>query len=367
MFLFIMLSFAIISEVSAVSDAEISGTGHGPSIETNIINHNITGGSGNVNFMQNHENGIGDSYSHNEQKSFDQSPSVNGDRNSNENLYEHEGDFKSNGEKSLDYNKASNYNQNKADEFKANDKMDYHCDNNPMDLPRDFGADNQKAMDLPSDITNQKNMNIPIGNISFGNNNQKPMDLPRDNFTDMDGQKHMDVPRDNFSGVKPMGNMSDMMPMDVPMGNMSDMRPMDVPMGNMSDVRPMDNFTNLRPMDLRDNNSTAVPNGEAMNNVMSKLIGLDRIAPIFNLSKNVKDPKSSDRDNNTRPDNNVLPMNRSPDASQNSNIKNSQNNKQVDDKSIRDKNTQNPVRNINALENSGNNLLNGMVKERAKL
>ena len=83
--------------------------------------------------MQNHENSIGDSYSHNEQKSFDQSPGVNGDKNSNENLYEHEGDFKSNGEKFLDSNKALNDNQNRADEFKANDKMDYHRDNNAMD------------------------------------------------------------------------------------------------------------------------------------------------------------------------------------------------------------------------------------------
>ena len=152
--------------------------------------------------------------------------------------------------------------------------------------------------------------------------------------------KPMDLPRDNFSGVKPL----------------------DVVVGNMSGMKPVGN-SDVKPIDLRDNNNAAVLNGEAMNNVMSKLIGLDKIAPNFNLSKTVNNPKYD----NSKPENNTMPMNKNPDVNQNANI-NSQNNKKVDEKSIKDKNTQNPVsKDINTFENLGKTLRNDMMKEMAKL
>ena len=339
MFLFIMLSFAIISEVSAVDDAEISGTGHDPSIKTNIRNHNIAGESNDDGFMQNHENDIGDYFSHNEQKSFNQPPRMIGDKNSDENLYEYDGDVKSNGDVSFDSNEAVNNNQNNANDFRQNNEIDAHRDdNNAMDFPRDsrvnnnhvmnlpgdFNVKNQKDIDLPSDVNNQKKMNIPMDNVSFIGNNQKAMDLPKDdfnglndhktigfpkdNFSDIDkkpldvvvgnmsGMKPMDLPRDNFSDIdkKPLdvvvGNMSGMKPMDLPRDNFSGVKPLDVVVGNMSGMKPVGN-SDVKPIDLRDNNNAAVLNGEAMNNVMSKLIGLDKIAPNFNLSKTVNNPK----------------------------------------------------------------------------
>ena len=62
-----------------------------------------------------------------------------------------------------------------------------------------------------------------------------------------------------------------------------------------------------------------------------------------------------------------MPMNKNPDVNQNANI-NSQNNKKVDEKSIKDKNTQNPVsKDINTFENLGKTLRNDMMKEMAKL
>ena len=73
MFLFVMLSFAIISEVSAVSDAEADGTGFDPSVKSvNMTDHDIAGERiGDDRFMQDHDiDYMDDLKSHNEQNSF---------------------------------------------------------------------------------------------------------------------------------------------------------------------------------------------------------------------------------------------------------------------------------------------------------
>lgn len=93
MFLFVMLSFAIISEVSAVSDAEADGTGLNiPKESVDMINHDIAS-ERNDKFMQNHD--MEKFESHNKQNSFNKSPGLIGDKNiENKNFYEHKMDQK---------------------------------------------------------------------------------------------------------------------------------------------------------------------------------------------------------------------------------------------------------------------------------
>lgn len=108
MFLFVMLSFAIISEVSAVSDAEADGTGLNLPIKSvDMTDHDIAGERDNK-FVQNHDNDYMDDFkSHNEQNSFNNSPE-SGDKDiENRNFYEHEmGMFKPDDNGTLDLNKS---------------------------------------------------------------------------------------------------------------------------------------------------------------------------------------------------------------------------------------------------------------------
>ena len=177
MFLLIMLSFAIITEVSAQGDAEIDGTGSDQSmISVDMPKHDDAGERFNEN-MQNHAED--DFQSHNEQKSFNKTPDNPGDNNRNENLYEHDMDLKPDG------------------------------DRKPLDnMSGLFGPDGDR----------------------------KPLDFN-----------------------KSMENMTDFMFNDKPMGDLK-------------------NFTDNFIPDLRDDNFTDVPkNGELMNDVVSKLIGLNNI------------------------------------------------------------------------------------------
>lgn len=91
MFLFVMLSFAIISQVSAVSDAEADGTGFDPSVKSvNMNDHDIASERTDDKFMQDHDDDyMDDLKSPNEQNSFNNSPQF-GDKNiENRNFYEH--------------------------------------------------------------------------------------------------------------------------------------------------------------------------------------------------------------------------------------------------------------------------------------
>ena len=72
LFLFVMLSFAIISEVSATSEAEADGTGFDSSLKSVNMTSSDFAGESNSN-MQDHEN---DFKFHNEQNSFNNSPEV---------------------------------------------------------------------------------------------------------------------------------------------------------------------------------------------------------------------------------------------------------------------------------------------------
>ena len=191
MFLLIMLSFAIISEVSAVSDAEADGTGSNLSINSvNRTNHDNAGERFDDKGMQNHDNDYVDYFkSHNGQNSFNQSSNDFGDKNRNENLYEHDRDVK----------------------------------------PDDNHGFNESMSVMPES------------------------NRPSDNFTDM------------FR-----------------------------PEMNGTDFRPMENFTgdkngfemfkhDNKSMDLRNNGSFNVPDreGELMDDVVSKLIGMNNISPNF--------------------------------------------------------------------------------------
>ncbi len=195
MFLFVMLSFAIISEVSAVSDAEADGTGLDLPIKSvDMTNHDIAGESNNK-FMQNHDNDyMDDLKSHNEQNSFNNSPQLGDKDIENKNFYEHEnGMFKPDDNGTLDLNKSMGM-------FKPDD-------NRPFD-----------------------------SNMSMG------MFKPDDNGT-LDLNKSMDM-------FKPMGD------------------------------RPLNDTS----VDLRNNNGTAVPKGEAVKNV----------APDLKDAKNMTGPKPAD-------------------------------------------------------------------------
>ena len=147
----------------------------------------------------------------------------------------------------------------------------------------------------------------------------------------------MDIPM-NDSGMRPMDNSS--------------MRPMDM---------PKDNFTGAKDIDLRNNNATAVPNkGEAIRDVMSKLIGLDRIAPNFKEDKNLS--------NNQKPsDNRNAPVSKDDNMSRNGPVANNNSRPIETQNTLFDKNTVRKV--MNSLKPMGmlNNMSNNTIEERAKL
>jgi hypothetical protein len=215
MFLLIMLSFAIISEVSAVSDAEADGTGFSLSVKSvDMADHDIAGERFGDRDMQNHDDDFIDDFkSHNEQNSFNQSPNHFGDDKRNEYLYEHNMDVKPDGDRPLD-----------------NDSM--------------FRPDG---------------------------------DMPLENCTGFDGFKPMGN-ASQFDSFKPDGN-------DIMFKHDE----------NMSfDMK--DKF--MQPKDLRDNKSIPVQNGELMDDVVSKLIGMNNISPKF---KNNQKSPLNDNKNKSKP------------------------------------------------------------------
>ena len=222
MFLFVMLSFAIISDVSAVSDAEADGTGFDPSVKSvDMTNHDFAGERDN---MQDHDNDFDDEFeSHNEQNSFDKAPDFNGDQSiRNENFYEHD----------------MNDNDSKKDDF---DFRDMDAREKPLDNMSGFGPEIPENFNMTGEM--------PMDNMS----GFAPGDVP------------VDRPLDNMSGFAPEN-----MPGDF---NMSDARPIDDINGNSS------NFKFDQPKDLRDNNFTAVQNGEAVHDIAANLSGLNKIMP----------------------------------------------------------------------------------------
>lgn len=106
MILLIMLSFAIISEVSAVDPADADGTGFDPAINSvNMTTHDFASESNNNGFMQGHVNDYADDFkSHNEQESFNNAPKDLGDRN--EPSYEHDMDSKFDDDKRPEFNES---------------------------------------------------------------------------------------------------------------------------------------------------------------------------------------------------------------------------------------------------------------------
>lgn len=155
MFLFVMLSFAIISEVSAGSDAEADGTGFDVSGSVDVTTHDIASERNNQ-FMQNHENDHGDNLkSHNEQNSFNNSPEFKGDNNiENRNFYEQNLPF-NDGNKSLGFNES-------VDLFKQDDKINFD-DLKSHDKPMDnFNMSNDK-FNSSMDLRNNNFTAVPMG------------------------------------------------------------------------------------------------------------------------------------------------------------------------------------------------------------
>ena len=181
MFLFVMLSFAIISEVSAVSDAEANGTGLDLPIQSvDMTNHDIAGESNNR-FMQNHDNDyMDDLKSHNEQNSFNNSPQLGDKDIENKNFYEHEnGMFKPDDNGTLDFNRSMGM-------FKPDDNgtLDF---NKSMDMFKPMG--DKPLNDSSVNLRNNNGTAVPNGEAV---KNVAP-DLK-------DGK--------NMTGPKPMDNVS---------------------------------------------------------------------------------------------------------------------------------------------------------------
>lgn len=281
MFLLIMLSFAIISEVSAVSDAEADGTGSNLSINSvNRTNHDNAGERFDDKGMQNHDNDYVDYFkSHNGQNSFNQSSNDFGDKNRNENLYEHDRDVKPD---------------------------DNHGFNESMSV-------------------------MPEGN------------RPSDNFTDM------------FR-----------------------------PEMNGTDFRPMENFTgdkngfemfkhDNKSMDLRNNGSFNVPDreGELMDDVVSKLIGMNNISPNFKKEDKkfpLKDNSKPMGDNESAPQ---VPGDKKSSDMWKDNINKTNKNPKVVKKSSKkvktNKKSSKKVKSLKKSKKAGKNLPKKFKRERVKL
>lgn len=184
MFLLIMLSFAIITEVSAASEAEINGTGpNSPVMSHDISQHDIASERYNENQMQDHFD-VDYFQSHDGQKSFDKTPQCSGDNKSNEILYKHNMDLKPvDNPKDLNQSPEFMFNDNPMGNFNSSDLSDNNFTNlskngelmnnvvsNLMGLNNI--APNFKKDDLnvsPDSITDQK----PVGEK---NNESAPSD-----------------------------------------------------------------------------------------------------------------------------------------------------------------------------------------------
>lgn len=168
MFLFIVLSFAIISEVSATSDAGINGTGSDHPIESIDMSTNDVARE-NDNFMQDPAD---DLESINEQKSFDKSPRFDGDNMGNENLYEHDMDKKPNGDRPF--------------EFDHDNKGPLEGNNSLGDGPRDVPNDDENKFNSSDNLRDDKFLAVHKNGEAkddvmskfndSGKNNPKPID-----------------------------------------------------------------------------------------------------------------------------------------------------------------------------------------------
>jgi len=271
MFLLIMLSFAIISEVSAVSDAEADGTGSNLSINSvNRTNHDNAGERFDDKGMQNHDNDYVDYFkSHNGQNSFNQSSNDFGDKNRNENLYEHDRDVK----------------------------------------PDDNHGFNESMSVMPES------------------------NRPSDNFTDM---------------FRPEMNGTDFKPMENFTGDK-----------NGFEMFKHDN----KSMDLRNNGSFNVPDreGELMDDVVSKLIGMNNISPNFKKEDKkfpLKDNSKPMGDNESAPQ---VPGDKKSSDMWKDNINKTNKNPKVVKKSSK------KVKSLKKSKKAGKNLPKKFKRERAKL
>lgn len=172
MFLLIMLSFAIISEVSAASQADADGTGFDPNIKHDVSSERIE--------VQNH---VDDFKSHNEQNSFNKSMENFQDDKRNENLYEH-GDMN---------NQTPN---DRLEEFNQEDS---------------FGHFNQSQRDVPQDK--------PLNDNGFNKSQVNDM-VPKDGINmsehrDMKPMGDFNVSSDKFNSPNDLRNN---MSFDVPHG-----------------------------------------------------------------------------------------------------------------------------------------------------
>ncbi|MBQ7928841.1 MAG: hypothetical protein IJ287_08915 [Methanobrevibacter sp.] len=187
MFLLIMLSFAIITEVSAASEAEINGTGSSPPVMSHDINqHDIASERYNENQMQDHFE-EDDFQSHDGQKSFYKTPVDSGDNQSNEILYEHDMDFKPVGD-SKDLNQSPEF---KFDDYKSNGVFDGF---KPMD-------------NVSDDMSDKKHLNM-VDFMFNGNHmgNFTSSDLKNNNFTDL--PKNSELMSDVVSNLMGLNNIA---------------------------------------------------------------------------------------------------------------------------------------------------------------
>lgn len=168
-FLLIMLSFAIITEVSADSEAEINGTGSIPPMMSQDINqHDIASERYYENQMQDHFD-VDDLQSPDGQKSFDKTPGDSGDNKSNEILYENYMDLKP---------IENHQDLNQYLEFEFDDECSDNMSNGvfdgfkPMDNMSDGVFDDEKSLI----VTEFMFIDEPMGNFNSS-------DLRNDNFT----------------------------------------------------------------------------------------------------------------------------------------------------------------------------------------
>ena len=199
MFLLIMLSFAIITEVSAAGEAEINGTGPHPSMMPDgIVNPDVAGERFNQNQMQDHFDADDFQY-HDGQKSCIKTPQYLGDNKCNETLYE-------------------NMDLNKSPEFKHSDNM-----SNGM-------SDGVKPEDDMSDGMFDERKHLNVSEFEF---NDKALgefnssDLRNNNFTDL--TKNGELMNDVVSNLIGLNNV-------VPNFSKNDKN---VSPNNANDLKPM--------------------------------------------------------------------------------------------------------------------------------
>lgn len=197
MFLLIMLSFAIITEVSAHGDAEIDGTKSDQSMMSVDMPKHVDAGERFNENMQNHVD-ADDFQSHNEQKSFNKTPADSGDNKRNENLYEH----------GMDVMPNCNATGFEKPECDGKQLDNFTRDMNPFEMPNPDAKFNQ-----PKDLRDNKSSNIQNGELMdevvsklIGMNNISPNfknnnSLPLKNKNDMNKSAPKDFADKNSSNM----------------------------------------------------------------------------------------------------------------------------------------------------------------------